>query len=67
MPSQTPCASFGNGNRNWIGSKAVSPWFGLGAVVSGSCPDGDASSFLSQQRFHVRCHWCFLDHDNHGC
>ena len=33
---------------------------GFGAV-------GAASSFLSQQRFSLRCPWGVLEHDNHGC
>ena len=38
-----------------------------GCISCGPGADGDASSFLSQQRVHMRCPWGILDHDNHGC
>ena len=38
-----------------------------GCCRFGSCVDGDVYLFLRQQRFHVRCPWSILDHDNHGC
>ena len=66
MTGPKPIERCSNGNRKRIVSKAAC--LGLVWVIdSGLGADGDASSFLGQQRFHMRCPRCLLDHDNHGC